>query len=84
MIPSVALTAESAESLPNAFGFWESIEERGGAYSNVTYTHPAEDGSVVQEADAATAVAAVPKVGRNEPCPCGSGKKYKHCHGRLA
>ncbi len=25
----------------------------------------------------------VPKVGRNEPCPCGSGKKYKHCHGRL-
>ncbi|MCZ4064273.1 preprotein translocase subunit SecA [Oxalobacter aliiformigenes] len=28
-------------------------------------------------------VNAVPKVGRNEPCPCGSGKKYKHCHGRL-
>jgi preprotein translocase subunit SecA len=24
-----------------------------------------------------------PKVGRNEPCPCGSGKKYKHCHGTL-
>jgi preprotein translocase subunit SecA len=24
------------------------------------------------------------KVGRNEPCPCGSGKKYKHCHGRIA
>lgn len=23
-----------------------------------------------------------PKIGRNEPCPCGSGKKYKHCHGR--
>jgi preprotein translocase subunit SecA len=23
------------------------------------------------------------KVGRNQPCPCGSGKKYKHCHGRL-
>jgi preprotein translocase subunit SecA len=27
---------------------------------------------------------AVPKVGRNEPCPCGSGKKFKHCHGQLA
>ena len=27
---------------------------------------------------------AVPKVGRNEPCPCGSGKKFKHCHGALA
>jgi len=25
-----------------------------------------------------------PRVGRNEPCPCGSGKKYKHCHGQLA
>jgi preprotein translocase subunit SecA len=24
------------------------------------------------------------KVGRNEDCPCGSGKKYKHCHGRYA
>ena len=24
----------------------------------------------------------VRKVGRNEPCPCGSGRKYKHCHGR--
>jgi preprotein translocase subunit SecA len=24
-----------------------------------------------------------PRVGRNDPCPCGSGKKYKHCHGRM-
>ncbi len=29
------------------------------------------------------AQAAMPKVSRNEPCPCGSGKKYKHCHGQL-
>lgn len=28
-------------------------------------------------------VASGKKVGRNEPCPCGSGKKYKHCHGKL-
>ena len=26
----------------------------------------------------------IPRVGRNDPCPCGSGKKYKQCHGRLA
>jgi preprotein translocase subunit SecA len=26
----------------------------------------------------------MPKVGRNDPCPCGSGKKYKHCHGKLS
>ena len=25
----------------------------------------------------------IPRVGRNEPCPCGSGRKYKHCHGKL-
>ena len=28
-------------------------------------------------------VRAAQKVGRNEPCPCGSGRKYKHCHGKL-
>ncbi|MDR1306512.1 MAG: preprotein translocase subunit SecA [Treponema sp.] len=32
--------------------------------------------------DNATVVRSYPKVGRNDPCPCGSGKKYKHCHGR--
>jgi preprotein translocase subunit SecA len=32
--------------------------------------------------EAATVVRFHPKVGRNDPCPCGSGKKYKHCHGR--
>jgi preprotein translocase subunit SecA len=29
-------------------------------------------------------VTVAPKIGRNEPCPCGSGKKYKHCHGKDA
>jgi preprotein translocase subunit SecA len=62
----------------------EAIEERATAVSNVTYTHPNEDGSVTAETDPATAVAEVPRVGRNDPCPCGSGKKYKHCHGKLA
>ncbi|HKX93534.1 MAG TPA: SEC-C metal-binding domain-containing protein, partial [Methylibium sp.] len=66
----------------------EAIEQQSETISNVTYTHPTEDGSVVSEADAATEVAArmaeVPRVGRNDPCPCGSGKKYKLCHGRLA
>ena len=62
----------------------EAIEERASQLSNVTYTHPNEDGSVSQETDPATQVAEMPKVGRNDPCPCGSGKKYKQCHGRLA
>jgi preprotein translocase subunit SecA len=45
--------------------------------------------SLAPQADSATAVDRNPddptswgKVGRNEDCPCGSGKKYKHCHGR--
>jgi preprotein translocase subunit SecA len=29
-------------------------------------------------------IKAAPKVGRNEPCPCGSGKKFKNCHGKDA
>ncbi|MBP6901602.1 MAG: preprotein translocase subunit SecA [Burkholderiaceae bacterium] len=59
----------------------EAIESQASHLSNVTYTHPNEDGSVSQEADPSTVV---PRVGRNDPCPCGSGEKYKNCHGRLA
>ncbi len=67
----------------------EAIEERASQLSNVTYTHPNEDGSVSEEAGPATVVAEmppsqVPRAGRNDPCPCGSGKKFKQCHGRLA
>ncbi|MFA5664220.1 preprotein translocase subunit SecA [Castellaniella sp.] len=43
-----------------------------------------EEESPVAGQRAAVPPGAVPRVGRNEPCPCGSGKKYKHCHGRLA
>ncbi|MDE2565518.1 MAG: SEC-C domain-containing protein, partial [Burkholderiales bacterium] len=69
----------------------QAIEAQAGLLANVTYTHPNEDGSVSSEADpavaaaaAAAAVATMPKVGRNDPCPCGSGKKFKLCHGKLA
>jgi preprotein translocase subunit SecA len=56
--------------------------------SNVQYQHSEYDegrdfAEAGQEA-AAAAPAAFPKVGRNDPCPCGSGRKYKHCHGRLS
>ena len=36
----------------------------------------------MQQGDAQAAVAEAP-VSRNAPCPCGSGKKYKHCHGQI-
>ena len=37
-----------------------------------------------QSASSASEQPQIPRVGRNEPCPCGSGKKYKQCHGKLA
>ena len=47
------------------------------------------DGAALAEAEAMAQVQSPmqrdqPKVGRNDPCPCGSGKKYKQCHGKLA
>ncbi len=62
----------------------QAMELQASQLSNLTYTHPNGDGSVSQETDPATLVAEVPRVGRNDPCPCGSGKKYKLCHGKLA
>ena len=52
---------------------------------NVQYRHADYDEALGGDAEQAGAqpAAAGPKVGRNDPCPCGSGKKYKHCHGKL-
>ena len=48
----------------------------------VTESHGAEtDGDARKPVKQETVVRAHPKVGRNDPCPCGSGKKYKKCHG---
>ena len=60
----------------------DALETRGERISNVTYSAPNEVGEA--QTTPGTAVASVPQVGRNEPCPCGSGKKYKFCHGKLA
>ena len=72
----------------------QAVEEHE-APQNVQYQHADFSEAVAAEADPALATAdahepkAQPftrsgeKVGRNDPCPCGSGKKYKQCHGRL-
>jgi preprotein translocase subunit SecA len=44
----------------------------------------ADEEAAQAQAMAASLQAGMPKAGRNDPCPCGSGKKYKHCHGQLA
>ena len=54
---------------------------------NVQYHHADYDealGKAAAGGDAAQPATAGPKVGRNDACPCGSGKKYKHCHGKLS
>ena len=64
--------------------------------ANVSFQHAEFDESVAPEdllappqlnnepAKQQPIVNALPKVGRNDPCPCGSGKKYKQCHGQLS
>jgi preprotein translocase subunit SecA len=65
----------------------EAVEE-GPAVANVRYQHADYDEALAGAPDDKSThtpfVRAGEKVGRNDPCPCGSGKKYKHCHGQLA
>ncbi|CAI8814716.1 MULTISPECIES: preprotein translocase subunit SecA [Burkholderia] len=83
---------EAAEQIEERSGHLENVE-----YQHADY---AESGAPVANVAAATAATAtadmvgsamthghageLPKVGRNDPCPCGSGKKYKQCHGKLS
>ena len=84
----MTVKVQSGEQLEQAA---DEIENRGENIANVTYTAPTETGEVVEVLDEETVrrreampASDVPRVGRNEPCPCGSGKKYKQCHGKLA
>ena len=80
---------QSSDQLTDAA---QQLEQEAENISNITYTAPTETGEVETVVDANTAhrkqavsaQAAVPRVGRNDPCPCGSGQKYKNCHGKLA
>ena len=57
----------------------ENVQYHHADYDEALGSGQADDGSGAQPV-----VNAGPKVGRNDPCPCGSGKKYKHCHGKLS
>ena len=85
----MTVKVQSSEQLEQAA---DEMESRGESISNVTYSAPTETGEVsttvdpgtVRAVGAAVGVDAMGRVGRNDPCPCGSGKKYKQCHGKLA
>ncbi len=82
-IQSVATTAGETIGSDGGFDFGSRMAARDAGRD------AARDGGGGREAPLEPAAAAtpfvrnVPKVGRNEPCPCGSGRKYKHCHGTL-
>ena len=68
----------------------EAVDQQEPAVSNVQYHHADYD-EALGSGDEEQAQGGqqpqqrqFPKVGRNDPCPCGSGKKYKHCHGALS
>jgi len=69
-----------------------ALEAQQQEPEQMQFLHPALQEGAPGAADGETDVAVAQKpvvrgqrkVGRNEPCPCGSGKKYKHCHGKLA
>ena len=67
----------------------EALEAQKRQPQRMHYLHPSAEGGAAPEEgpDVAVALKPVvrqqPKIGRNAPCPCGSGKKYKHCHGKL-
>jgi preprotein translocase subunit SecA len=74
---------------PAATGTDSSVPVPGPARQAGPVSHPAAGPGPGPRAQPAAEphtpfVREQPKVGRNEPCPCGSGKKYKHCHGRLS
>ena len=67
----------------------EEVEQHPPQLENVQYHHADYDEALgtaneEQPAQPQQPVHAALKVGRNDPCPCGSGKKYKHCHGKLS
>jgi preprotein translocase subunit SecA len=80
----MTVKVQSSEQLGEAA---EAMENRAESIANVTYTAPTETGEVETRVDSNTQGAgiseSVPRVGRNDPCPCGSGKRYKLCHGKL-
>jgi len=81
--------AEAASVLAGAAGEAEAPPGAGAALPErrapATGAQPATGAPPLPAPElAGTFVRSERKVGRNEPCPCGSGKKYKHCHGALS
>ena len=83
----MSVRVESPEQLHEAAN--ELEEKASEGYVNITYTAPNESGEAEQTLAHTETTEDLPEeafygVGRNDPCPCGSGQRYKHCHGQLS
>ena len=83
----MSVRVESPEQLHEAAN--ELEEKASEGYVNITYTAPNESGDAEQTLAHTETTEDLPEeafygVGRNDPCPCGSGQRYKHCHGQLS
>ncbi len=83
----MSVRVESPEQLHEAAN--ELEEKASEGYVNITYTAPNESGDAEQTLAHTETTEDLPGeafygVGRNDPCPCGSGQRYKHCHGQLS
>jgi len=85
LVFKVEVAADEAETLA---GLWTVSSAEHGAFEGYAEARAAYDAAIQQDQSDEQRVTAPirrgqPKVGRNDPCPCGSGKKYKKCCGRL-
>ena len=81
--PEVSFSADDPEALAIA-AQGQSTNALAQALAQSAGQFPASMPGSADSDQAQTVRRDMPKVGRNEPCPCGSGKKFKHCHGALA
>jgi preprotein translocase subunit SecA len=84
---------QAAEDYEEQASHLENVEFRHAEFAEAAAPVAAEAATAAMIGDAMSHGAhgvseplgdGVPKVGRNDPCPCGSGKKYKQCHGKIA
>ena len=80
--PAIARSPQLASLGRNclAMGQWQAA---AGIFGRILEEVPEDAAAAAGLATATANAAALPPVGRNDPCPCGSGKRYKHCHGAV-
>ena len=82
---------QASEQIEEGLSHLENIQykhdefaEGGESVEDATARRSTSTAAMAAMGGADLALAGMPKVGRNDPCPCGSGKKFKQCHGKLS